>query len=338
MGSIEMAQRVFGVLLFILLLAISTARGQSDADFQSRCSAPGVVKCIGFDNTTTDIVKNVNLWPDGNGIFRGDLDTSVKASGAGSLRFTLPPPPTAGQNIAGRWSPVTNDALGRLFGQNSTFYVQFRQRFSPDMLTNTWDSSWKTAIFHYNTQTCGSIELTTNNRYMSGLAMMYTDCGGRGLFTNNGIPPYQLQQGDYNCWYGQENPTNCYYFTPNEWLTFYYEVHVGTWDQPNSSIKAWVAREGQGYQQFINMPNFMLSCNSDPCSSSPGNQQGYNNVTFTPYMTALSPTSGKAGVTSYTWYDELIVSTQPIAAPRSSTDTVPQAAPKNLRRATGTQN
>jgi hypothetical protein len=253
------------------------------------------------------------------------------------LRFTLPPPPTVGANISGSWSPVSNDALGRLFGQNSTFYVQFRQRFSNDMLHNTWDSSWKTAIFHFNQQTCGSIELTTNNRYLSNLVNMYTDCGGRGMFTMldghtyTPDPPLLLQQGDYNCQYAAETPSTCFYFVPNEWLTFYYKIHVGTWDQPNSSIEAWVAREGGVYKKFINVQNFALSCNTDPCSQTPGSAQGYNNITFTPYMTALSPTSGLPGVTSYTWYDELIVSTQPIPAPGgTSTPPQPPSGPSSL--------
>ncbi len=291
-------------------------------DFQARCNAPGVVKCIGFDNTTTDIVKGVNLWPDGAGIYRGVLDTSEKASGAGSLRFDLPAPPVAGANIAGSWSPVSNDAMGQLFGENSTFYVQFRQRFSPDMLTNTWDSSWKTAIFHHNQLTCAGIELTTNNRYMTGLAMMYTDCGGRGLMTTldgtqqTDNTPLLMQQGAYNCQYAMETPSTCFYFVPNEWLVFYYKIQVGTWGQANSMVELFVARPGwAAFKQIIRVPNMRLECNTDPCSQLPGKAQGYNNVTLTPYMTGLNPNSGKPGVVSSTWYDEWIVSTQPIAFP-----------------------
>jgi hypothetical protein len=308
----------------------------ADADFQARCNAPGVVKCIGFDNTTTDIVRNQNLWPAGNGQFYGALDTAVKASGGGALRFTLPPPPVAGANLAGSWSPSSNNALGQLFGENSTFYVQFRQRFSPEMLSNTWDSSWKTVLFHFNQQTCGSVEITTVNYYLSNRAAMYTDCGARGMYTKldgqtwTNSTPLLIQQGDFSCQYSVWE--NCFLFVPNEWLTFYYKIHVGTWDQPNGSIEAWVAREGQPYKKFINVQNFALSCNTDPCSQSPGKTQGYNNLTFTPYMTGLSPNSGRAGVTSYTWYDELIVSTQPIASPAAGTSPSMQApnAPTNL--------
>jgi len=325
--------RVLSGLAGILLSLHAAAQVSADQDFQARCAAPGVVKCVGFDNTTTDIVRGVNLHPDGAGTYRGSLDTVTRASGGGSLRFDLPPPPHAGANIAGRWSPLSNDGLGQRFGQNSTFYLQFRQRFSPEMLNNTWDtgSAWKTVIFHMNQATCAAIELTTHNRYLTNLAAMYTDCGGRGLSTNlantayTDSPPYLLQQAGYSCQYGQYSTASCFYFVPDEWLTFYYRVQIGTWNQPNSQVEAWVAREGGGYKQFIRVPNFVLHCNNDPCSQLPGRDEGYNNLTFTPYMTALPSTSGRAGVTSRVWYDELIVSTQPIAAPQPRVSPMPPA-------------
>jgi hypothetical protein len=310
--------------LALLAAAPLHAQTASDQDFAARCNAAGVLTCVGFDNTTSDIVRGQNLHPDGAGTYRAGLDTATKASGGGSLRFTLPPPPHSGANIAGRWSPTGNGAFGRLFGQNSTFYVQFRQRFSPEMLNNTWDSAWKTVIFHANQTTCGSLELTTHNYYSTNLITMYTDCGSRHMYTNidgsrhSENTPLLLQQGDHKCEYGKTSAPTCLYFAPNEWLTFYYKITIGTWDQPNSMVEAWIAREGQpGYKQFIRVPSMALSCNQNSCSTSPGRDEGYNNLTFTPYMTALSSNSGRAGVTSNMWVDELIVSTQPIAAPNS---------------------
>lgn len=312
---------VASLAFFASAFAVELAAQSADDDFAARCAGPGVVKCVGFDNTTSDIVRGQNVHPDGNGTYRAGLDTATRASGAGALRFEVPPPPHAGANIAGRWSPLSNDGLGRLFGQNSTFYVQFRQRFSREFLDNTWDASWKTVIFHYQQQTCASIELTTQDYWAERMPHMYTNCGPVHMFTtldgsrHNEDPPLLVQQGDYRCEYGKISPSTCFYFVPDEWLTFYYKFTIGTWDQANSTVEAWVAREGQGYRQFIRTPNMRLSCNENSCTTSPGRDQGYNNVTFTPYMTGLNSNSGRAGVTSRIWYDELIVSTQPIAAP-----------------------
>jgi hypothetical protein len=289
---------------------------------------------VGFDNETTDIVRGQNLHPDGLGTYRAFLDTAIKTSGGGSLRFDLPPPPHAGANIAGSWSPLNNRGLGNLFGENSTFYVQFRQRFSEGMLNNTWDSSWKTVIFHMNQTTCGGIEITTVNRYMSGLLAMYTGCGTPSMFTtldgsrHTESPPLLLQQGDYNCEYSRENPSSCWYFPANEWVTFYYKISLGDWDQNNSMIELWIAREGStDYEQVIRVPNMTMTCNAASCSNS---NEGYNNVTFTPYMTSLNNNSGRAGATSSMWVDEFIVSTQPIAAPGGTVVTVRPNPPESL--------
>ncbi len=317
-------------LLFAIITmpigALSAAGAQeSEADFASRCSAPGVLRCIGFDNETSDIVRGDNLHPDGSGNYRAGLDASVKTSGGGSLRFDLPPPPHSGANLAGSWSPTSNDGLGQLFGQGSTFYVQFRQRFSSEMLNNTWDTpGFKTVIFHQNQTTCGGIELATWNYYNSNIITMYTNCGSVHAWTtldgsrHTESPPLLLQQGDFPCEYGQTSANTCLYIPANEWLTFYYKISVGTWDQPNSMIEAWITREGSStYQQFIRAPQMPISCNANSCGSSEGQSEGFNNLTFTPYMTGLSGNSGRSGVTAKTWIDELIVSTQPIAAPDS---------------------
>jgi hypothetical protein len=47
----------------------------------------------------------------------------------------------------------------------------------------------------------------------------------------------------------------------------------------------------------------------------------YNYMSLFPYMTGRDSTVS-AGPTAYTWYDEVIVSTQPVAAPQA-----PPAAP-----------
>ena len=298
-----------------------------EEDFTARCTAPGVVKCNGFDNTSSDIVQKQNLFPDGLGVFRGGLDPDQKASGAGSLRFALPPPPHAGANIAGSWmGPQSAPAFGRTFSQRSTFYLQFRLRLSPEMLTNSWpaSNSYKIINMFHNGVSYGPIELTTINRYRTGVLALYSQGGAYALYTDpatgaakpSARPPVLLQQGDYNCNYSKQNPSDCFYLVPNEWLTLYYRVSVGTWGQPNSTVQVWVMREKDtAYKQIVNIHDYMFNCNSAPCDKSPGKDAGFNNLYISPYMTRLDPNAGLPGVTSYMWVDELIISTQPIAPP-----------------------
>jgi hypothetical protein len=140
---------------------------------------------------------------------------------------------------------------------------------------------------------------------------MYTDCGGRGIVTNNGSPPYKLEQGDYNCWYGKTNTKDCFLYPANQWVTFYYEISIGPWGKPESSINAWAGLDGKPLRQWIKMQNFVLK------SDHPGHD--YDCLTLLTYMTNKDP--GRNLPTAYAWYDELIVSTKPIGPP------VPAASP-----------
>ncbi len=315
--------------------------GGGGSDFLTRCSAAGVVSCQGFDNTTTDIVRNVNLYPGDGGFWGGSLDTAVAASGAGSLKFTLPAG-RATSDISGYW----NGKLGGSFGEGSTYYVQFQQRLSPEMISNipTWQSgtstAWKTVIFHRTGSTCGQIEIATIFYLWTPTpaAIMYTGCGTPAFYADaNGVMndggPY-IQQGTsstsgYKCDFnnivpGTGNGTGCFIYQSNKWLTFYYKIHIGTYGSNNSSVEAWAAMDGGGYKQFVNIKNATLQ------KDGPSPADKYNELTFTPYMTNLS---SAASANAYVWYDELIVSTLPIAAPGSGGGVTnpPPAAPTNLR-------
>ncbi len=116
------------------------------ADFDKRCHASGVLVCEGFDSADKFRPAKwpaTGLYPSGDGQLRGTLDTSVKASGQGSLRFEIPPHSPA--NASGYWRQM----IGKNFGAGTTYYVQFRQRFSREMLKNNFgDTTWKQALFH----------------------------------------------------------------------------------------------------------------------------------------------------------------------------------------------
>jgi hypothetical protein len=282
---------------------------QQPQDFNVRCHASGVVVCQGFDSPLINIAARwpgPGLYPGGDTLIHGSFDRTQRASGEGSLRFEILT--HTGANAAGSW----RQPFGRNFGEGATFYVQFRERFSPEMLRNDWtDTSWKQAIFHNESATCADVELTTGQYYHAGFPIMYTDCGSRGIVTNNGTPPYKLEQGDYNCCYGNYNPKDCFLYPSNQWLTFYYQISIGHWGKPDSSINAWVGLDGKLLRQWIKMPNFVLK------NDHPGHD--YDCVTLLTYMTNKNARQNLP--TAYAWYDELIVSTKPIAPP------APAAAP-----------
>lgn len=314
-------------------LAVSASAAGSAAltDFQQRCSAAGVLVCQGFDDPSVFVYtpgQTQGLFPIyGTTTIRGFQDTAVDVSGNSSLRFDIED--NTGPDDAGNF---TVD-FGQTFSQNSTFYVQYAVRFDSNYINTDWNavanSSPKLAILYSGSSTCDQIELTTVEWYGSPIPTMYTDCGARGLTTsttsitsyqNEQQPPFLLQQGTsttdgYNCPYssqgvfptGTGNGSGCFHYPANTWMTLYYKVSVGTWGSPNSSIQAWVILNGVK-KQWIDVTNFTLYPDN---TANPG--AGFDHLMITPYMTGKSTSA--VYPTAHMWIDELIVSSQPIAAP-----------------------
>jgi hypothetical protein len=338
--------RVPHCALLVALFAVPAAQATTaDADFQARCGASGVILCQGFDDPAVFAHPRwpaSGLYPEYNTTnYGGSQDTAVFASGGGSLKFTIPS--FGGSDSAGSWrqlfTPNLSDGPSNavMFKENSTFYVQFQQRFSPEFLTNNWPGTygtpgitwWKQEIISNDNSTCGSVELTTVNAYQKGYPTMYSHCGDDGFQVPIPNFDYLNEQGasptdlSYNCHYhaNQNVPGSCFMYPANTWVTFYYKVSIGTWGQPNSTIQAWVSVGGQPYVEWVNIQNHTL--NEDPTKGA-----DYDMITLTPYM-SYRISSISAGPTAYTWYDELIVSTQPIAVPGGTPPPPPSACDVN---------
>jgi len=80
--------------------------------------------------------------------------------------------------------------------------------------------------------------------------------------------------------------------------------------------------ESEYFVWRVDQPNFILTDGD--------NVGGYNTLMLTTYMTGKD--SSISHPTAYTWYVELIVSTQPIAAPSAAqADMIAPAKPRRLR-------
>ena len=337
----------------------------ADQDFVQRCGSPGVIKCVTFDSSSDLAGSYGNPF----GILPGTsttpgLDSTVKASGNSSLKFTIPS--QSGGNAGGAYfTNFSNDLLTQ-FGENSDFYIQWRQRFSPEMVSIIFQAagggraSWKQSIIGTGDQTgcttssgsppcytsCTDLEVTTTNNTWDQFPVMYNSCSGSashgpydGFYQPFSSPwngaNFKLQNGMPSpyCLYDNQGssrlpPTgNCFPYVANEWMTF--QVHIRTGPRvnnefANSHVDLWVAREGQAAQQVINWGPYNLTAGAS------GNQK-FGKVWLLPYMTNKDATQAHA--TAYTWYDELIISTSKIPDPNSggtSTGTQAPAAPTGL--------
>ncbi len=292
----------------------------ADQDFQIRCHSVGVINCAGWDNPSDFIPAHGDgsyadgLYPANDGTFQGTMDTVIKTSGAGSLKFTLRPNATS--NATGYWRANFGPFKHlNAFGPHTTLYLQFRFRVDPNMLNFAWNSvgneGWKIFIAYgpIPGPSCTGAQFVQENTYQTNVATAYTSCGSPSLYTNNGNPPMLIEQGDYNCKYNSGYKTNpsCFKYSANVWMTEYWIVEIGDFGQPNTHFTAYIATEGQPLKRFIDLPNFAFNA---------GGQAGdaLETIMLGPYLSGANGT--KTNPTAYMWFDELIVSTKPIAAPK----------------------
>jgi chitodextrinase len=345
----------------VLLAAATHAPAQTaESDFAARCAQPAVVKCVGFD-TAADVSggygSNSGIFPSsGNANVFPTLDAAVKASGPSALRFTVPS--RSGADTSGAYFTNFSPDLSVQFGENSDFYVQWRQRFTPEFAATEYagGGGWKQTIIGSGDQpggilhfSCSDLEVVTVNGYYRGFTQMYNSCSGSashgpydGFEEPFGAYDYKLQNARLSpyCLYSQTHTSpstafppsgNCFGHFPDEWMTF--QVHIRTGPRQGdefvgSLVELWIAREGQPSELAIRWGPYNLS------AGSPGEGQKFGKVWLLPYNTGKD--SSVAYPETYTWYDELIVSRERIADPGADAppppepDTAPPTAPAGL--------
>ncbi len=328
--------------------AVDAGQGGDLGDFARRCAQPGVVKCVGFDDasdfnigaggTSGAYGQNAGLFaPSGTSDYtRATQDVSVKASGKGSLKFTIPS--NSGSDTSGSYFTNFSSDLSVQFGANEEFYVQWRQRFSQEQLSTMYTGSggFKQLIIGAGDQpggpfmtSCTALELVTQNGYQRGFPIMYNSCTGstsHGAYwpleqpfasqynnsdfkLQNARPaPYCLYSGSSHGYFAPNG--NCFGYVPDEWMTF--QVHLKLGPRVNdefvgSTIGLTIARDGQPSEPVFDFGPFNLS------AGAPSENLKYGKVWLLPYQTGKD--SSQSHPVAYTWYDELIVSRQLIADP-----------------------
>jgi len=311
-------------------VTVSNTASTTGQDFTTRCAAAGVLVCQGFDTAATFALTDANGGPGWH--LETDCptwptpcvqrDTTVAFSGASSARLDIYG--NTGENAEANWV----QPFGQTFGPNTTFYVQYAFRADPNWTSIDWtqtgpagdNTAPKLSIFHNHNSTCASEEITFHDHNAWDMLAGYSECGSTHFTTQlDGVTytentPFLLQQGftapapftGENCQWSNAGPTGtCFKFVANTWYTLYFKIHIGGWGQPNSTIEAWFAPQGSGMKKFINVTGF-------PFDQDTGSD-GFDTLTLTQFMTGKM--ASVAHATAHVWYDELIVSSNPIAPP-----------------------
>ena len=302
-----------------------------------------MIKCVGFDDVADFSTGSGGLNgaysfnsgiipPSGTSDYtRAVRDTSVKASGGSSLKFTIPS--NSGSDTSGAYFTNFSKDLSVQFDAGQEFFVQWRQRFSPEFLSTKYlgGGGFKQIIVGTGDQSgttfssCSSLELPMFNYGQRGFPVMYNSCTGSashqpydGFYEKLGAYDFKLQNGRAlpGCLYSQSSTGffapngNCFEYVANEWMTFQMQVTLGPrvdGEFKNSYVTVWGAREGKASELLIKWGPYNLTAGSAAAN------ERYGKVWLLPYNTGKS--ASETTPVAYTWYDELIVSKNKIADP-----------------------
>lgn len=307
--------RVVAAACVTLASALAAPAAQA-VDFATRCADANVVRCYGFEDAA-DLADRIYGRSSDNGIYM-TRDTAQKASGAASLRAEIPP--LSGADTSGSFFINFSDDLTQRFGEGTEFYVQWRQRFSPEMLRSfRGGNGWKQIIVgagdYGNTImfSCSEQETVFQQDSRSGGGghpWVYHSCGRFvDLEYFDGTQIRMQHQGPPPCYYPNDPQGGCKKYVANQWMTFQMNIKVNRWNQNNSRFRAWAANAGEASVQIYDSDlsgGMTYYKNNDPNAF-------FGKVWFLPYNTNKDETDNHP--TAYTWYDDLVISRTRVADP-----------------------
>lgn len=327
-----------------------------DADFAARATAPGVFLVHDFNDATklgptTGLEPGVRFAVDAadDGHYP-TISTTVKRSGQGSLKFTIPTLSTP--NCAGTWGiRLSADDLTQ-YGENSTLAIQWAEMWDANLCATTFlqdagaGGGPQTGIksmtvgggrllngsayyggTHPNepgTSSLTKIVCTTHNsplrfkRLYNGEAGSSTSFGvvgaNAGLYGSANTETYQTEIPV--CSY--VDSSGCFSPNPDEWVTYQMLIEIGA-RRTGGAENAWDARVrlygsryGQGEILLHDYKSTLAGYHPLSCGT-PAIDEKLGKVWFDVYMTAKERTQNHATCAMY--IDELIVGTQKIPAP-----------------------
>jgi hypothetical protein len=321
----------------LLLVGLWLSGQQAVAnDFDTRKSAPGVFRYFDFDSQAE---ADPHIRPPWNQtVKRAKIVTDVRASGLGSLRFEVPS--NSPSDSSGSFWLNFADDLSVQFGEGDEFFVQWRQRFSPEFLNAYGGQGWKQAIIGEGDRpgeavsSCTQLEIVMNcdPRFMG--PTMYHSCGGKdGRY--EGLDIWDDSLGNFvvqnavDCLYPGFASPPCVKYKSNQWITYQVQIKIGTWYKndgryrKDSTIRMWMAEEGKPAVLLIDRSP-ESGTGYDIANNDAANAL-YGKIWFLPYNT--NKDSSISHPTAYTWYDELILSRQRIPDPVPGSEEPPVEEP-----------
>jgi hypothetical protein len=328
-------------------MAVDRPEIPSGTALAEKCSKPGVISCFGFNNASALHYT----WPTAgvcDDAFRGqrnqdfgrdrrgrgntvaviqagrcvfpEIDGTTFHSGGGALKITIPSNSYA--NSGGHFTEVfrRNDdgnPAGTYIGPRSPFgnvlYFQFYQRFDDNFLSTDFRclsgecGGWKQAIWFGNPpsgNSASSLEVTLNNGWQRGVPQIYGQIGA----DNYGVQDIRgciYNRGANGAGSGFASHVNypeplCVGYKPDQWMEFTGRIEIrGENNQPASRVQLWV--DGK----------LAIDYDKAKIDWSGTSGSGFGQFLLSPYHT--NKDGAQVHPEGHTWYDDLIISTQPIS-------------------------
>lgn len=299
-----------------------TAANLQAKDWNRRSTASGVIAATSFDNSADFLIHGGNVTGMKNSTSNGSQmtqDTTTFASGGSSAKCVVNA--QSGPDACGSyWLVLPTHVV-----PGSTFYVYFRQKIDANVLAQCPASCGtvypkQVIIASTETGTCAKLEVTTVSIYDRGSPFLYTNCGAGPMSSSIdlGNGDFLLEEGEhsaslgavrdtgFNCHYQivNNNARSCATYPASVWVGYYYKITLGAFGTPTSTVQAWRHLPGQPYMMWANIQNGTINIDAGGI--------GFNLIDLLNYWTARDG-SQPFGQTGNTWYDELIISSNPIA-------------------------
>ena len=316
-----------------------------EVDWIARSTAPGVVYANDF---RTQAEFDEGVFPDSR-VLNVTWDPTRAVTGGHSIRFAIKK--TDSEN-SGNWRVHLRPSQ-QPFADGSEFYVQHRLYVPAYHLGHTYlgGGGWKTSIISEYDASFTNHEVVLGNvgyrgyprGYFRGRSapgqgvdyvlwdknVGYLGCPADPDFAHQPEIDHGPQTGGTECENNRRRYGGLYsYGTPaygesalpdpitgaavwraDEWQTVQQHVKIGHFDQPDSTVEIWFAAEGEGYTLLYSKTDAILG------ALDPG-ETGYAAIWLTPFDTGKDPDPTRED--TFLNYDQLIVSTQFIAAPGCS--------------------
>ena len=346
--------------------------GNNASNFEQRCAADGVVLCDPLDTEGpygvngrvmlnpdgTQGLPTASWWREWRGSFNACgpkpvLDTSVKASGTGSLKFTYES--ESAENCSGTFATNFSDNLSVTFGEGDTFYVQFRLRYNCNFIYFDCDPAsptYRTARRFYSSYdgdltaakssiiesgdiaqglpsvgACTWMQIVLNHIEDHGVAG-YHSCGWYESFKEStgesfvGSSQFDWQpNSDHECWWMPNPPDQ----TKKTWGNTgpnCFNLGADEWMtiQVMTSIGEWQPTKSGVPSSRVKIwaareggPQELITDHALYLRGPSSGNTDYGKVWFMMFMT--NKDASEVHPTAHAWFDDLIVSTELIGDP-----------------------